>query len=618
MTEYIKERKIRMKISAIKFYNIRSFLDNDNYLVLEDDKTAVIGVNESGKSNILEIIGNLDFKKKLGSYYNTIKNLSVPEKDVSIFVQLKMKENEMKQFDVLDDNKKTLLVFKVGQATTIEGTLSHIIAKNEKIKSAIEFWDNHKIYDLYNITNDNRSGYDNAVQLIKNCSNEIIELNQLDILTKNIKKDIDAKECIQCINDVKAELINIYSLFPSIMYKGWNEIVPVKSAYVNTEAVKDLMDSNSSLYKLTCVAGIEIKDMKRAFELPEGNERRTLRFGIETAIEKNLCKGFKKFYPTSELEISVRFEANKLFVNVITGEMVMSIGERSNGLRWYLGLFIELMSMDYKNRDVVYLLDEPGVFLHVNAQKELLKLFDELCRSNGQLIYTTHLPHMLDTENIYCIRRVEKDDNGQSHVFNRVYSGGLELRSRQETLTPLVKAMGCDMKYSMDIAAKKNIVTEGITDRMYLEAAIKEIGILDKVNIIPSNGAAAIQNVVSILIGWGCDYKVILDYDSEGFTQYKRLLKGFGEEIKDRIVFVVEGGVPEDVNDRTIVAKTIESVISESDTNKLDTPYDGSDKTKTIAAIEFRSKVLGGEIEMDEQTRKGFLRIIKELGVMIS
>lgn len=295
----------------------------------------------------------------------------------------------------------------------------------------------------------------------------------------------------------------------------------------------------------------------------------------------------------------------------------MSIGERSNGLRWYLGLFIELMAQDYKNRDVLYLLDEPGVFLHVNAQKELLKLFDELCKVNGQLIYTTHLPYMLDTENIYCIRRVEKDTEGQSHIFNRVYAGGIKLPSRQETLTPLIQAMGCDIKYSTDISARKNIITEGITDRMYLEAGIKALEISEEINIIPSNGVTAISNIVSILIGWGCDYKIVLDYDKEGFTQYYRLIKGFGDEIKDKIVFVVEGVVPMDVNDRTIETKTIEAIISKNDTNKLDTPYDGSEGTKTLAAMEFRTKVINGKMTIDEVTNAGFQRLFKELGIMI-
>ena len=41
--------------------------------------------------------------------------------------------------------------------------------------------------------------------------------------------------------------------------------------------------------------------------------------------------------------------------------------------------------------NVVYLLDEPGISLHVNAQKELLKLFDHLASKGNQIIYSTNL-----------------------------------------------------------------------------------------------------------------------------------------------------------------------------------------------------------------------------------
>ena len=75
--------------------------------------------------------------------------------------------------------------------------------------------------------------------------------------------------------------------------------------------------------------------------------------------------------------------------------------------------------------------------------------------------------------------------------------------------------------------------------------------------------------------------------------------------------------MPDDVNDRTIESKTIEAILSEHDTNKLDTPYDGNDETKPIAAMEFRSKVMSGEIEMDEVTRKGFVRLFNELDIKV-
>lgn len=54
--------------------------------------------------------------------------------------------------------------------TTISGTLSHVIAQDEIVKRVIEFWDSHTFSDFYNITNDNRNSYSNAIQLIKKCS----------------------------------------------------------------------------------------------------------------------------------------------------------------------------------------------------------------------------------------------------------------------------------------------------------------------------------------------------------------------------------------------------------------------------------------------------------------
>lgn len=184
-----------------------------------DNKTAIIGVNESGKSNILEAIGKLEFLNKLSNYYNSIKNLSVPDEEVQILVQLELKESEMEELCISEDTEKTLLTFRAGRLTTISGTLSHAIAQNEIVKQATEFWDSHTFSDFYNITNDNRNSYSNAVQLIKKCSEEIIPLNQLDILTKNLKKDMENKECVECVKSLKAKLLKIYSMFPIVMYK---------------------------------------------------------------------------------------------------------------------------------------------------------------------------------------------------------------------------------------------------------------------------------------------------------------------------------------------------------------------------------------------------------------
>ena len=48
-----------MKIKSIIISNYKSLGEERNVLLLEDNITALIGKNDSGKSNILEALGNI-------------------------------------------------------------------------------------------------------------------------------------------------------------------------------------------------------------------------------------------------------------------------------------------------------------------------------------------------------------------------------------------------------------------------------------------------------------------------------------------------------------------------------------------------------------------------------
>lgn len=52
-----------MYLTGTKINNLKSFGTVDNYLKIDRRITAIIGVNESGKSNILGLLGNIDFTK---------------------------------------------------------------------------------------------------------------------------------------------------------------------------------------------------------------------------------------------------------------------------------------------------------------------------------------------------------------------------------------------------------------------------------------------------------------------------------------------------------------------------------------------------------------------------
>ena len=118
----------------------------------------------------------------------------------------------------------------------------------------------------------------------------------------------------------------------------------------------------------------------------------------------------------------------------------MSFSERSNGLKWYFSLFIDTKAKIDNNRPTLYLLDEPGVYLHVKAQKELLQYFNHLCNDGNQVVYTTHSPFMIDNNNVYNIRAVEKDEYGNSKIYKSIYNHQLSEKSKMETLSPLIEA----------------------------------------------------------------------------------------------------------------------------------------------------------------------------------
>ena len=98
--------------------------------------------------------------------------------------------------------------------------------------------------------------------------------------------------------------------------------------------------------------------------------------------------------------------------------------ERSNGLKWYLNMYLQLLSKTkkYDIENYIILLDEPGVYLHINAQKEVLKLFENFVKNDNQIIYTTQLPSMIYQDKLYRTRLIIKDSIGNSNIGNKYYS----------------------------------------------------------------------------------------------------------------------------------------------------------------------------------------------------
>ena len=80
-------------------------------------------------------------------------------------------------------------------------------------------------------------------------------------------------------------------------------------------------------------------------------------------------------------------------------DVEVNLNERSRGLRWFFSFYVTF-SADTKGgvaQNAILLLDEPGLFLHIESQKDLQLHFEK--DFYNQIIYTTHSPFMIPISN---------------------------------------------------------------------------------------------------------------------------------------------------------------------------------------------------------------------------
>jgi predicted ATP-dependent endonuclease of OLD family len=171
----------------------------------------------------------------------------------------------------------------------------------------------------------------------------------------------------------------------------------------------------------------------------------------------------------------------------------------------------------------VILLDEPGLHLHPDAQKALIERLEEYAKENA-LIYTTHLPFMIDLQKPERIR-----------VMSEVSGHGVTItddltQSQPEGKFVLQAALGMSGSTSY-LVAERNLVVEGVDDFWILSELsnlLRRAGepcLPDDVLITPAGGAAEAAYIATFMIGQKLQVAVLLDTDKAGDDARDRLVK---------------------------------------------------------------------------------------------
>lgn len=605
-----------MIIKDIIINNYKSIGNKRNKLKVDEHVTVLIGKNESGKSNILEAIGEQQMVNKLNLQIFNNKN-RINDEEISIEFVLQFTQEERKKLN-LKNNNETIIHMSRDNLREIKGSLKEVIDNDTNLNNELQFVEDIIKNNDMKTDSSNTITYKKYVEELKKMSFNLdvdynTHINSLVNAAKN--KNFDRKEeYMQNLANIKKQISMYFEMLPIIYWRKHDSFL--KSTYTLTEIKEIIKNKNELFYNLIKAAKIKDEEIIGAFENQSKPERKMIREKIEKNIKQYIEEPFKKFYKQDEINIIFEMDSNVVNIYIRSADKIMSFSERSNGLRWYIGLFIDVLAQkNNRENPILFLLDEPGVYLHVNAQKKVLELFQDLTKTKNQLIYTTHSPYMINEDEILKIRAVQKNDKEITEIYNNVYDQNLSKVSKMDTLSPIIQAIGADMKFSIGNMDKtRNIITEGITDYMYISAIMIYLNVKDKPYIIPSAGVANINRIASILLGWGCEFKIIVDYDNAGNKEYKQLNKKLCLELNKDVFYVNLENYKERIEEENW--KTIESLIDEKDFKKLENKLDGTDEMKKLVAKEFYDKVRENNIELEEKTINNFKLLLRALDIL--
>lgn len=216
------------------------------------------------------------------------------------------------------------------------------------------------------------------------------------------------------------------------------------------------------------------------------------------------------------------------------------IRDRSKGFFWFFNFVMKLefnpKIISNDGVDAIYLLDEPGSYLHAAAQTKLCKKLKGLSNDNC-VIYCTHSHYLLDPDiiPISSIKITEKRGGNFNIKLLSIYEYNPSLS--KNAFQPIYDALRVK-PFGMDLSKKsKVVIVEGIYDYYCFEMFLGE-----DVRYLPSQNADSVIYYISLMIGWNINFNALWDHDEEGKRSYKKAITMFGSELKDKMLLLPTNG----------------------------------------------------------------------------
>jgi predicted ATPase len=299
-----------------------------------------------------------------------------------------------------------------------------------------------------------------------------------------------------------------------------------------------LTESDYSFEKMCKVAGINPQQLHKLNSENDHETRNQLANRASAVVTTELRRLWK------DRQLKVRFNPDGNHLDTLISDpntvydVEVNLDERSRGLKWFFSFYITFWADTQGGtaENAILLLDEPGMHLHALSQGDLLRHLT--ADFKNQIVYSTHSPFMVPTENLDSVRTVNiGQDTGTTVTDNPT--------GDSRTLFPIQMALGYSLSQSLFVGPD-NIVVEGVTDYWIL-ASISEylqgIGkpaLPKQLTITPAGGAQKIGYMVALLTSERLRVLVLFDDEKQARNTKEELVRS--KLVRDEnVVFVTEG-----------------------------------------------------------------------------
>ncbi len=239
-------------------------------------------------------------------------------------------------------------------------------------------------------------------------------------------------------------------------------------------------------------------------EIAEKKRERTI---LLNSAGTDLTKKFKEWWRQGDYTFEFQADGDHFRIWVFDSKRPekIELEDRSSGLQWFLSFYLVfLVESGRDHKDAILLLDEPGLSLHPLAQHDLSAFFDGLSSTN-QLIYTTHSPFLVDADSLDRVRKVYVAPDGSTKASSDLRRGDSDPRKNGATYA-IYSALNMSVAESILLGCHP-VIVEGPSDQHYL-SAIKQLLIASgnlrpgrELVFPPAHGAPNARSLSSILSG---------------------------------------------------------------------------------------------------------------------